>query len=321
MRFFITGAAGFTGFEVGRYLVAAGHTVYGLHRRPIQSQVLIAAGIHPVAGTLETLAEISLPAIDVVIHCAAMIGQWESSDAYNKVNVTGTIQAVEKAIANGAKRFIHISTDMVLFDDEDCIGATEEHPLGNVTFPYASSKRQAELALQSYHSTIEIVILRPRMIWGTTANPLYKSMKAAAVSKKFLWLNNGLAVTSVTHVLNLAHAIELAATHKAAAGEIFHVADAEEHTLQFFWQQQLQTEQLQLPTASIPGWIARVIANCIEPVWHLLRIKKAPPISKIAAYSFSTSFTLSAKKIQQTLGYHPIINFDAGIAAMIKDKR
>ncbi|MCC6759656.1 MAG: NAD(P)-dependent oxidoreductase [Chitinophagaceae bacterium] len=321
MRFFITGAAGFTGLEVGRYLVAAGHTVYGLHRRPVQSQVLVDAGIHPVAGTLETLAEISLPAIDVVIHFAAMIGQWESSDAYNKVNVTGTIQAVEKAIAIGAKRFIHISTDMVLFEGEDCIGATEEHPLGHVTFPYASSKRQAELILQSYHSTIEIVILRPRMIWGTTANPLYKSMKAAAVSKKFLWLNNGLAVTSVTHVLNLAHAIELAATHKAAAGEIFHVADAEEHTLQSFWQQQLQTEQLQLPTASIPGWIARVIANCIEPVWHLLRIKKAPPISKIAAYSFSTSFTLNAKKIQQTLGYHPIINFDAGIAAMIKDKR
>ena len=154
------------------------------------------------------------------------------------------------------------------------------------------------------------------MIWGNTQNPLYKSMQQAAESGRFLWLNKGRVQTSVTHVLNLAAAIELAAQHPAAAGQVYHVADQQQHSLYDFWQQQLATQQLHLPDKSIPGWLARLMANCIEPVWKCLGIKKAPPITRMAAVSFSRSCTLNTHKIVRELGYADIISFEEGLRQM-----
>lgn len=316
MQFFITGAAGFTGFATAQYLLQQGHTVTGLCRNETQAKRLQAAGVQPVLGTLETLAETTIPNVDVVLHCAALLGKWEPYAEYKKVNVQGTKAAIEKAMAIGAQRFIHVSTDMVLLNDADICNATEETPLGNASYAYAKSKREAEVLLQSYHSQIEIVILRPRMIWGNTQNPLYKSMQQAAETGRFLWLNKGWVQTSVTHVLNLAAAIELAAQHPEAAGQVYHVADQQQHSLYDFWQQQLATQQLRLPDTSIPGWMARLIADCIEPVWALSGKKKAPPITRMAAVSFSRSCTLNTQKIACELGYVDIISFEEGLRQM-----
>lgn len=316
MQFFITGAAGFTGFATAQYLLQQGHAVIGLCRNKAQAERLKSASIQPIVGSLKTLADTAIPPVDVVLHCAALLGKWAPYAEYKKVNVLGTKAAVEKAIAIGAKRFIHISTDTVLLSGKDIWNADESMPLGNATYAYAKSKREAEQVLQSFQGQIEIVILRPRMIWGNTQNPLYKSMQQAAASGRFLWLNKGLAQTSVTHVLNLAAAIELAAQHPAAAGKVYHVADKQQHSLYNFWQQQLATQQLHLPDTSIPGWLARLIADCIEPVWTLARIKKAPPITRMAAVSFSRSCTLNTEKIARELGYNNIISFEEGLRKM-----
>lgn len=316
MQFFITGSAGFTGFATAQYLLQQGHDVMGLCRNETQAKHLQAAGVQPVLGTLETLADTVISNVDVVLHCAALLGKWAPYSDYEKVNVQGTKAAVEKAMAIGAKRFIHISTDMVLMNDKDIWNATEAMPFGNAPYPYAKSKRKAEELLQGYRSEIEIVILRPRMIWGNRHSPLYKTMQQAAASGRFLWLNHGRAQTSVTHVLNLAAAIALVAQHPAAVGQVFHVADQQTHSLYNFWQQQLATQQCHLPDISIPGWLARLIAHCIEPIWIISGFKKAPPITRMAAVSFSRSCTLNTDKITYELGYSPIISFEEGLRQM-----
>lgn len=316
MLFFITGAAGFVGLTTTKYLLQYGHTVWGLCRTTSQAKMLQEAGAIPVIASLDMLADTSLPRVDVVVHCAGLVAQWAPHTLYHAVNVGGTKQAMEKAIELGAKRFIHISSDSVLMNGRDTFNLDEAAPWGTVNFPYPQSKRLAEQLLESYKGQMELVILRPRMIWGSTTSPLYRFMEAAAVSGKFLWLSQGTAITSVTHCLNLAEAIRLSAVNPAAVGHVFHLSDQQTHSLKDFWQQQLATKHLQLPNRSLPGWMARLIARMVEPLWLSVGMKKSPPISRMAAITFSRSCTLNSQKITTLLGYKEIVGFQEGLSLM-----
>ena len=53
MKVFITGASGYIGGSVAKYLVDAGHEVTGLIRDPAKRDALQALGIRPVLGTLD----------------------------------------------------------------------------------------------------------------------------------------------------------------------------------------------------------------------------------------------------------------------------
>src|SRR5579875_1936519 len=72
MRVFVTGANGYIGFAVCQAVKRRGHDVVGLARSANAIEKLLAAGIHPVQGTLEehgVLREMTHDA-DAVIHCA-----------------------------------------------------------------------------------------------------------------------------------------------------------------------------------------------------------------------------------------------------------
>jgi nucleoside-diphosphate-sugar epimerase len=127
MNVLITGATGF----VGRHLLAAyGSAATGWSR--IQGDVTRA--LPAIRGT------------DVVFHCAAAIDDVDSMDA---VNVRGTSNVLDAAIAGGVRNFVFLSTGGVNLD-----GA------------YAETKRRAEEHVLAASTEIDVKIVRLYFPYG-----------------------------------------------------------------------------------------------------------------------------------------------------------
>jgi len=106
MNVFITGAAGYIGGSVAHRLLAAGHAVRGLVRKPEQAAGLAALGITPVSGDLDDSGLLTDEArqADAVINAA-------SSDH------RGAVQALLQGMSGSGKAFIHTSGSSVIGDD------------------------------------------------------------------------------------------------------------------------------------------------------------------------------------------------------------
>jgi long-chain acyl-CoA synthetase len=173
----LTGATGFVGGEVLDRLVAAGEEVIAVARRPDAL-----SHPHVVKGDLEQ--ELSLPDVDVVVHCAASVSFGLELAEARAINVEGTRRLLDHAVSCGA-RFVHVSTAYV---------AGRHHGLWRESYAdcgqrfrntYEQTKLEAELLVQA--APIESTILRPSIVvgdsrtgWTSSFNVLYWPMRAFA---------------------------------------------------------------------------------------------------------------------------------------------
>jgi len=121
-----------------------------------------------VAGYRDLLA-----GVHVVVHCAGIAHNKGSAEAYEQVNVRGTMALADAAIAAGVKRFIFISSLNIVdprVDDPTAMASTLPMP----DTPYARSKWRGEQALEQLlgHSPCDLIIVRPGLIYDgeLTAN-------------------------------------------------------------------------------------------------------------------------------------------------------
>ncbi|MDB6060250.1 MAG: wcaG [Verrucomicrobiaceae bacterium] len=123
-----------------------------------------------------------LEGIDVVVHLAAHVHQ-PTLDDLNlpmRVNRDGTLQLAAAAIAAGVKRFLFVSTAKVFGEGETGPYTTTSSPAPQDA--YATSKWEAELGLRDLtaNSTMELVIVRPPLVYGLGAGANFARLKQLA---------------------------------------------------------------------------------------------------------------------------------------------
>lgn len=156
----LTGATGFLGCAVLERLIADGHEVRALTRRPQPER----PGVAWIAGDLAddgALARLVTGA-DVVIHVAGAINAADRM-AFFAANAEGTRTLADKARAAGLSRFILVSS----------LSAREPH-LSN----YGWSKREGEAAVQE--SGLDWTIIRPPAIYGPGDREMLEMFQMAA---------------------------------------------------------------------------------------------------------------------------------------------
>ncbi|WP_070108318.1 NAD-dependent epimerase/dehydratase family protein [Burkholderia plantarii] len=235
-RIVVTGASGFVGRATTVALAARGVEVVVLLRRPDGAIAQATEWLHPAAD-FAGLGEPATPfpdGVDAVIHAAARVHVMREAvpeaaqAAFAATNVAGTLRVARAARERGARRFVFVSSIKAV--------AERDHgePLDERTPPapedaYGRSKLQAELALREYGAStgMEIVIVRPPLVYGAGVRANFLSMMRAVARGLPLPLGAITARRSLVHVGNLADALALCALDARAAGErCFHVADA-----------------------------------------------------------------------------------------------
>lgn len=226
----VTGADGFVGSHLCKYLSDAGHAVIGSVReaKPLP-HVVRSEAVGAIDGATDWST--ALDGVDAVVHSAARVHVLNDPDnkpldAFRRVNVDATVQLAKQAARQGCKRFVFISTIGV-------VGSVSDVPLCEINVPkpktaYARSKWEAELALHTvaYDTGLPLVILRPPLVYGPGVKANFLRLMQAAIrgsAMPFGMVDNARDFLSTE---NLCNAVELCLTHPDATGETYHLCDA-----------------------------------------------------------------------------------------------
>lgn len=314
MKLFVTGASGFIGGAIARAM-AAEHDVSAMSRSTRSDDAIGALGATPIRADLASLEAGDIPACDAVVHCAAFVEPWGTRERTWEINVEGTSRALAAARAAGARRFLHMSTEAVLWHGQDLVDVDETHPYAARTpYLYSESKAEAERRVVAANEpgVFETLSLRPRFVWGPGDQTLAPEIKAMVAKGAFLWIDQGRARTSTTHIANLVHGARLV-LERGTPGEIYFVTDGESTSFRDFLPEMMKAHGVELGARSIPSAIARPAAAIIEGVWRTLRLSNAPPLTRHAIDLMCCDCTLDISKIQRELGYAPVISVEEGL--------
>lgn len=171
MRVMVTGGTGFVGSHIVVALMAVGHEVRLLVRRPEQVAMTFAAhGTSPddlVVGDVRDEAVIrqALDGCDAVVHAAAVF----SVDPRRAAEVTATNVAATEAVLGCAVAarcdpVVHISSTIALTRHGP---SGPDLPLGDIDMPYAASKTESERVARRLQETgAPVVTVYPGGVYG-----------------------------------------------------------------------------------------------------------------------------------------------------------
>lgn len=224
MKILVTGATGFIGSVLLKYLNSQGHSVYG-----ISSLKSTNKHIHniPISNLIKLNLFFKKNKFDAVIHLASRI---EESDPYTMFedNCSNTINLLECCKKNNIQKFIFASTHAV-YGTSKKSPTVEDCPLKPIT-NYAISKLISENICKMYYYSygLQMIILRITSVYGIgqSSGRLIQTLVNDGIHKQNITLHkysNGFQIMDLIHVDDVCRAISLAANSKIKFG-IFNIA-------------------------------------------------------------------------------------------------
>ena len=244
-HWFITGGAGFIGSHLVRELVARGQQVSvldDLSQGKPENLAAVKAHIRFTRGDICDFSAVSdaCRGAGYVVHLAALTsvaGSMEKPQETLQVNVRGTLNVLEAARKNGAKRVLFASSAAV-YGTRPELPYREDTP-ADCHSPYAWSKQAATELCRLYTRAygLDTVVLRFFNVFGAGQNPdspyapvIAKFMQCAAQNKPLEIDWDGQQSRDFIHVQDAVAAILLAA-QKGAAGSVYNAASGRTYTL------------------------------------------------------------------------------------------
>jgi nucleoside-diphosphate-sugar epimerase len=285
LRVAVTGASGFVGGAVLRGLRERGHETIGLSRSGPDIRWDITRGTLP-----------SVPAVDAVVHCAALVRDGRLQPAHVAVNVEGTRNVLSSF---PRARIVHMSSASV-YDpwvqkhlvDEDA------PPPDRWLNGYGKTKRAAEDVVFRFRP--DAVVLRPHAVYGPGDTTLLPRILRARLAGRQLAIGDGGNRITLTSVTNLVDAAAAALRQPDASGP-FNVGDPDTPTVAEVFEHLLCS--LGLPTATT--WIPRAIAWRAAIIAERLAGAREPSLSRYAVNQMSLDFTLCLDRARRDLDWEP----------------
>ncbi|GIJ00444.1 nucleoside-diphosphate-sugar epimerase [Sediminihabitans luteus] len=315
-RVLVTGASGFLGRAVATALVAAGHDVRTLQRRPSGVE-----GVQDVLGTVTDPATVAsaLDGRDAVVHLAAKVSLAGDPADFERVNVGGTATLLDAARAAGVERFVQVSSPSVAHLGTAIVGADADpadpvHARGD----YARTKAAAELlALRADSDRMRVVAVRPHLVWGPGDTQLVERVVERARAGRLPVLGHGAALVDSTYVDNAASAIVAAlAAVDRVHGNAYVVTNGEPRPVGELIAGICRASGVRPPAWSVPAGLARAAGGVVEAVWRVRPGADEPPMTRFLAEQLSTAHWFDQRRTRADLRWEPAVTIDEGLARL-----
>lgn len=318
MKILVTGGTGLLGSRLIPKLLEGGHQVFALTRSRTSRARLTGMGATPFDADLESSTSLTLPAVEAVVHAAAMFRFSGPRQPFLRTNVDGTAALLEAAEAAGVGTFVYISAAGIIMDNTGSAvcNADESAP----TFPnhfsaYLASKAQAEaLVLKADKPDFRTIALRPPAIWGP-GDPFSRGLPDAIKSGQFAFINRGDYGFSTCHVDNAVEAIECA-LERGDGGRAFFITDPDKQTFREFVGSLADLQELSIEKLrSMPYWLASAIGWAMDTIWAITRREDDPPISRSMMRMIGREFVVNDAAARRELGYVGKVSRAEGLQA------
>jgi nucleoside-diphosphate-sugar epimerase len=302
MRVFVAGANGALGIPLTSLLVARGHSVVGLIRRPAGAAAVRALGAQPiVADALDRdglLRAVDGLTADAVIHELTALRKpplrASGMALTNRLRIEGTANLLAAADRLGAKRVVTQSIILGYgFRDHGDRIITEQDPFGN---PAGNLTDDAVAAIVSAETqtfkAVEGIALRYGLLYGGDGAQMRTTLKKRGVP-----VSSG-GLLGWVHHLDAA-AATVAALEKGRSGQAYNIVDDRPAT----WQEVFTAMAAGIgapPPRRLPRWLMRLVAPYV------------------ASLAVDTSMRVSSAKARSDLAWQPQFKtYHEGIAAMV----
>ena len=323
MRILVTGAGGFLGSALVKNLIANGCHARALVRNaPSRSYP---EAIEVIVGDVRDprCARTATAGCDSVIHLAgkahAIDDDCVNEDEYRSVNVDGTRQLLEGAVAGGARKFVYVSSVKV-FDEQTAGCLDEKAPVAPQT-PYARSKWAAEQLVASYakREGLATVSFRLPLVYGPTHKGNLFRMVSAIDRGWFPPLPRLPAVRSMLHVANFVSAVRAALHAKAFLQPVYVVADANPYSVSEIYDRLREGLDKAPPRMRVPLWMLTLGARAGDVLQAFLR--KPLPLSSSTLEKMIGEAWYSPAALIRDLGYQPLLAFESAVPEIIAHYR
>lgn len=314
-RVLVTGANGFVGTSTCSYLQERGWAVIGVVRRPEAVRRLPRGVEGVVVGDIgpDTDWRQALRHVKAVVHLAAHVHRLHEQASnsiveYRRVNVEGTRCLLDACSKVGVQRFLYMSSvKAVVGEGSPSYGRSfVETDVCDPVDPYGISKCEAENLVLGVGRQlgIEAVVLRPPLVYGPGVGANFGRLLDVVYRGWPLPLGGVRNARSMVYLGNLIDAIEVALRERAAAGQVFFIADDEA----------LSTAQL-----------IRRLANLLDSKAHLFSIPYsvlhcgALLIGRRAEVErLTSSLVVDTSKAKRLLAWKPPYSVDEGLRATVR---
>jgi nucleoside-diphosphate-sugar epimerase len=319
MQVFVTGGSGYLGRNLIRELVSRGDQVHALARSDQAAETVEALGATAVRGDLldHDALRTGMAGCGYAVHSAADTSTRPStpSRTQREANVDGTLAVLAAARAAGVPRVVHVSTEAVLADGGPLVKVDESAPIPRKhAGPYSATKAEAErAALAANRDGLEVVVVRPRFIWGRDDTTLLPPMVKAARSGGMPMIGGGHYLTSTCHVANVVAGI-LAAAERGAPGEVYFLTDGEPVESRDFICRMLATQGAEPRVLTLPMPVARGLALLGNATARLPGPQV--PLDRQILALIGHEMTVSDAKARREIGYENVISIEEGLAEL-----
>lgn len=321
----LTGATGFIGGHLARRLSIEGYRVRCLTRASSDTSALERLDVELSTGELDGRDSLRQAAsgADLIVHCGALVSDWATVNEISRVNVQGTRNLLDAAVACGARRFVHISTTDV-YGHPGGAPVREDYVARRLGNWYSRTKLAAEQAVREAGTRqgLEVVIVRPATVYGPGSKAVIGEIAQALANGSMLLIGGGKTVAGLCYVENLSDLVIEALQSDAAVGEAFNATDG----IEVSWKQ--LTDDLadgiggRQARWSMPYTLAYDIGLGLEQGYRLLRraigLRTRPLLSRQAVEVMGRDQRFSNQKAKEMLGWAPRVGYGEGLATTLR---
>ena len=299
-KILITGGAGFIGTHLAQSLVEDNELVlFDNYRRDSLTGLDLAErdNVTVLKGDVLSPEDVAkaVEGAEIVIHLAAIAGvssYYKIPLTVLKVNILGTVNLLDAAVAAGVKQFVHFSTSEVF--GSDAMNVTEQDPHGigptsDKRWTYATSKLASENFVLRYgeEHDFHASCVRPFNIYGprqTGEGAISNFCTAALKGEPLTVYGDGNAIRAWCYVSDMVDAVRRVLTTPESAGHSFNIGNARE----------VET------TNGLARRVAGMVPNSTVVRKELDRAEVAGRIPNI-------------EKAKSVLGYEPQVDLEEGL--------
>ncbi|UCC38972.1 MAG: SDR family oxidoreductase [Candidatus Aminicenantes bacterium] len=307
MKVLVTGATGFIGSELTRFLSSQGHSVRAMCRSKSNIDVLSNDSVQVCWGNVLDSSSVkkAVDGCDCVFHLAAYAKNWaKDSRTFFEVNVTGTKNVLDASRQAKVKKVV-VTSSAVTFGPSNGVSVKESDKRTAEFFTeYERNKFYAEeLVTDHAGNGLPVVIVNPTRVFGpgllTEGNSATTMTQQYLEGKWRLILGDGSSVGNYASVEDVVRGHWLALLH-GRPGEKY-ILGGENLSYNEFFRVLAKISRKRYQMIHVPVWAALAISNVVE-----LRARwfgYYPLITPPWVRTFIADWAFSSEKAQRELGY------------------